>query len=129
MSITAITEERNIANALISGLANMAETPTRDQVEEKAQQIAAIFGYAGDLRNIVTEAMESVVTRMGAGISLVDVNAKHDDQWVHKREDVTWTYAGAYEEFLRNEGWPPQMVQSLSDVTTRILGHLQDPLS
>ncbi len=129
MSITAITEERNIANALISGLANMAETPTRDQVEEKARQIAAIFGYAGDLRNIVTEAMESVVTRMGAGISLVDVNAKHDDQWVHKREDVTWTYAGAYEEFLRNEGWPPQMVQSLSDVTTRILGHLQDPLS
>ncbi|CEH90836.1 Z1 domain-containing protein [Xanthomonas citri pv. durantae] len=129
MSITAITEERNIANALISGLANMAETPTRDQVEDKARQIAAIFGYAGDLRSIVTEAMESVVTRMGAGISLVDVNAKHDDQWVHKREDVTWTYASAYEEFLRNEGWPPQMVQSLSDVTTRILGHLQDPLS
>ena len=129
MSVTAITEERNIANALISGLANMAETPTRDQVEEKARQIASIFGYAGDLRNIVTEAMESVVTRMGAGISLVDVNAKHDDQWVHKREDITWSYAGAYEEFLRNEGWPPQMVQSLSDVTTRILGHLQDPLS
>ncbi len=129
MSITAITEERNIANALISGLANMAATPTRDQVEEKARQIAAIFGYAGDLRNIVTEAMESVVTRMGAGTSLVDVNAKHDEQWVHKREDITWTYASAYEEFLRNEGWPPQMVQSLSDVTTRILGHLQDPLS
>lgn len=129
MSITAITEERNIANALISGLANMAETPTREQVEEKAKQIAAIFGYAGDLRNIVTEAMESVVTRMGAGISLVDVNAKHDDQWVHKREDINWTYAKAYEEFLRKEGWPPQMVQSLSDVTTRILGHLQDPLS
>ena len=62
MSITAITEERNIANALISGLANMAETPTRDQVEEKARQIAAIFGYMGDLRNIVTEAMISVDT-------------------------------------------------------------------
>jgi hypothetical protein len=129
MSITAITEERNIANALISGLANMAETPTREQVEEKARQIASIFGYAGDLRNIVTEAMESVVTRMGSGISLVDVDAKHDDQWIHKREDVNWAYARAYEEFLRNEGWPPQMVQSLSDVTTRILGHLQDPLS
>lgn len=129
MSIAAITAERNIANALISGLANMAETPTRDQVEEMARKVASIFGYTGDLRNIVTEAMESVVTRMGAGISLIDVNAKHDDQWVHRREDVAWTYAGAYEEFLRNEGWPPQMVQSLSDVTTRILGHLQDPLS
>ncbi|MDV2116878.1 Z1 domain-containing protein [Alcaligenes faecalis] len=129
MSMTAVTQERNISNALISGLANMPETPTREQVEEKAKQIAVIFGYEGDLRNIVAEAMESVVTRMGAGVSLVDVDAKHDDQWVHKREDVDWTYARAYEEFLRNEGWPPQMVQSLSDVTTRILGHLQDPLS
>ena len=129
MSLTVITEERNIANALISGLANMAETPTREQVEEKARQIAAIFGYTGDLRNIVTEAMISVDTRMGAGVSLVDVTAKHDDQWVHKREDVAWTYAESYGNFLLNEGWPPQMVQSLSDVTTRILGHLQDPLS
>lgn len=129
MSITAITEERNIANALISGLASMAETPTQEQVEEKAKQIAAIFGYTGDLRNIVTEAMISVDTRMGAGVSLVDINAKHDDQWVHKREDVAWTYADAYANSLLKEGWPPQMIQALSDVTTRILGHLQDPLS
>lgn len=129
MSITIITEERNIANALISGLNNMAETPTRELVVEKAGQIAAIFGYTGDLRNIITEAMISVDTRMGAGVSLVDVTSKHDEQWVHKREDINWTYAKAYEEFLRNEGWPPQMVQALSDVTTRILGHLQDPLS
>lgn len=129
MSTIAVTEERNIANALISGLANMVEVPTREQVEEKAKQIAAIFGYAGDLRNIVTEAMESVVTHMGAGVSLVDVTAKHDDQWVHNCEQTDWTYTRAYEEFLRGEGWPPQMIQSLSDVTTRILGHLQDPLS
>jgi len=124
-----ITEERNIANALISGLANMPQTPTREQVVEKARQIAAIFGYTGDLRNIVSEAMISVDTRMGAGVSLVDVTSKHDEQWVHKREGINWTYAKSYEEFLRNDGWPPQMVQSLSDVTTRILGHLQDPLS
>lgn len=129
MTATIITEERNIANALISGLANLAETPTREQVEEKAKQIAAIFGYTGDLRNIITEAMISVDTRMGAGVSLVDVAAKHDDQWVRKRDDITWTYSGAYENFLRNDGWPPRMVQSLSDVTNRILGHLQDPLS
>lgn len=129
MSSTVITEERNIANALISGLANMTDTPTREQVAEKARQIATIFGYTGDLQNIITEALISVDTRMGAGVSLVDVNAEHDDQWVHRREDVVWTYADSYGNFLLKEGWPPQMVQSLSDVTTRILGHLQDPLS
>jgi hypothetical protein len=129
MSLTVITEERNITNALISGLANMSETPTREQVEEKARQVAAVFGYTGDLCNIVTEVLISVDTRMGAGVSLVDLTAKHDDQWVHKRDDVTWTYAEAYGNFLLKESWPPRMVQSLSDVTTRILGHLHDPLS
>jgi hypothetical protein len=129
MTATIISEERNITNALISGLANLTETPTREQVEEKAKQIASIFGYTGDLRNIITEAMISVDTRMGAGVSLVDVAAKHDNQWVLKRQDITWTYTGAYENFLLKDSWPPQMVQSLSDVTSRILGHLQDPLS
>lgn len=127
--MSSIPEERNIANALISGLANMPDTPTREQVEDKARQLAAIFGYAGDLRNIIAEALISVDTRMGAGVSLVDVAAKHDDQWVRKREDIAWTYANAYGKFLHDEGWPPQMVESLGNVTNRILGHLQDPRS
>jgi len=129
MTAMIITEERNIANALISGLANLAETPTREQVEEKAKQIADIFGYSGELRNIITEAMISVDTRMGAGVSLVDIAANHDDQWVRNRDDISWTYSSAYEDFLLKDSWPPQMVQSLSDVTSRILGHLQDPQS
>lgn len=122
-------EEKNIEVALISGLSNLSETPTSEVVEEKARRIAELFGYTGDLRNIITAAMISVVSRMGAGVSLVDVNAQHDDQWVWKRESTPWTYSNAYEAFLRNESWPSQMVQSLSDVTARILGHLQDPLS
>lgn len=129
MSNSMIFQERNFANALISLLANEAETPTRAQVEEKASTLASVFNYSGDLRNVVTEALESVTTRMGAGVSLIDVNAKHDDQWVNKRDDIKPVYAEAYEEFLRSEGWPPQMVQSLSNVTSRILGHLQDPTS
>lgn len=126
---TSNVEEKNITNALISGLANLAQAPTREQVEEKARQIAAVFGYQGDLRNIVTAALISVDTRMGEGVSLVDVAARHDDQWVRKRDDINWTYTNAYEEFLREEGWPPAMVGSLSDVTGRILGLLQDPRS
>lgn len=125
-----MTKERNFINSVISFLANAPETPSREQVDEIVRALARIPpGYEGDLQNVITEVMISIDTRMGAGVSLIDVNAKHDDQWVHKREYLNWTYVKAYEEFLRNEGWPPQMIQSLSDVTTRILGHLQDPLS
>lgn len=122
-------QEKNLTNALISALALLPDIPTQEQVEEKARSLAALFGYDGDLRNVVGQAMISVVTSMGAGVSLVDVAAQHDDQWVRKRDDISWTYSSAYEEFLRQDGWPPQMVQSLSDVTGRILGHLQDPTS
>jgi len=121
-------EEKNITNALISGLANSPHTPTLEEVQDKAKLLARVFGYTGDLSNVVTEALISVETRMGAGVSLVNVKSKHDDQWIQKRE-VVWTYSDAYAEYLSEEGWPPQMVQSLTDVTGRILGHLQDPQS
>ena len=44
MNLSAASEEKNIASALISGLGNLAETPTREEVEEKAKQLAGIFG-------------------------------------------------------------------------------------
>jgi hypothetical protein len=125
----ASNEEKNITNALISGLANLQHTPTLYEIEEKAKQLARLFGYTGDLRNVVTEALISVETRMGAGVSLIDIKSKHDDQWVQKRDDIAWTYSDAYADFLGEESWPPQMVQSLTHVTGRILGHLQDPQS
>jgi hypothetical protein len=129
MSVDINSQEKNFTNGLISALSNRTEVPTLAEVEEMARQMAPFFNYTGDLRNVVSDAMISVVTRMGAGISLVDTTAKHDDQWIRKRNDIKWTYSEAYEEHLRQEGWAPQMVQSLSDVTGRILGHLQDPQS
>jgi endonuclease len=124
-----LQEQKNFTNSLIAGLANMKDRPTREQVEEMAGKLASIFNYTGDMRNAITAAMESVVTRMGAGTSLVNVSSEHDDKWVDKLKDVTWTYSSAYEEFLREDHWAPQMIQSLSDVTARILGHLENPRS
>lgn len=129
MSAMELQEQKNFTNSLIAGLANMKDRPTREQVEEKAGQLASIFNYTGDMRNAITAAMESVVTRMGAGTSLVSVSSEHDDKWVDKLKDVTWTYSSAYEGFLREDHWAPQMIQSLSDVTARILGHLENPRS
>lgn len=129
MRTNRVENEKNFASALISALSIYQEAPTRAEVEEKAGSLAKIFGYDGSLNTIVEEAMIAVDTRMGAGVSLVDVEAEHDEEWVRKRDDIPWTYSDAYEAFLKQERWHPNVVQSLSDVGTRILGHLQDPKS
>ena len=121
--------EKIFTSGLILALANMDHTPTREDVEEKARLLSQIHGYEGSLDAAVEEALIAIDTRMGAGISLVDVEAEHDEEWVFKRE-MTWTYSEGYEKYLsRSEKWHPTVVQSLSDVSNKILGHLQDPVS
>jgi len=126
MSVSRTEQEKNFISSLISGLANLKEPPTREQVEAKAKQLAVVFDFEGDLGNIIEEALIAVDTRMGAGVSLVDDEEDHDDEWALKREIPT-IYSDAYEGFLKQDGWHPTMVRSLSDVCNRILGHLQDP--
>jgi hypothetical protein len=121
--------EKSLVSALINMLGNRENPPTRADVEATAKIVAPISGWHGSLDGVIGQVMATIDTRMGAGVSLIDQTATHDDQWVSKRKDIGWTYATAYETFLRDEGWPPRLVQSLSDVTTRILSHVQDPRS
>ena len=120
--------EKIFTSALINTLTLLPEAPTREMVEQKATELAAIIGYSDNLSTSIDEALIAIDTRMGAGVSLIDVSAHHDEEWVRKRE-IEWIYSSAYEAFLRGERWPPTVVQALSDVGTRILGHLQDPTS
>lgn len=129
MNRNLVESEKNFASSLITALSLLETTPTRKDIEEKARSLASVFGYQGKLETIVEEAMIAVDTRMGAGVSLVDVEAEHDEEWVFKRKNIKWTYSDAYEGFLKSERWHPTVVQSLSDVGTKILGHLQDPTS
>jgi hypothetical protein len=123
-----LQRQKDFTASLISALSLLKEPPTREEVEKKANLLAAAFGFDGDLGPVVEDAMIAIDTRMGAGVSLVDVEANHDEEWVLKRE-ITWTYSDAYEAFLKSQGWNPTVVRSLSDVGGRILGHLQDPHS
>ena len=129
MSSNPIEKEKNLVSSLIATLASKGGTPSKQDIENIAKTLANLQEYDGDLDAIVNEAMIAIDTRMGAGTSLIDVEAQHDEEWVFKRDDIEWTYSDAYEKFLRGERWHPNIVQRLSDVGTRILGHLQDPTS
>ncbi|MDW3099348.1 MAG: Z1 domain-containing protein [Alphaproteobacteria bacterium] len=129
MNFNKVESQKNFTSALISALSLLPDTPTREEVGERAKQLAAAFGYDGPLESVVEDALIAADSSMGAGVSLVDVEADHDDEWVYKREDIAWTYSDAYEEYLKKEQMHPTVVRSLSDVGTKILGHLQDPTS
>ena len=129
MILNRVEAEKNITSSLVTALSLLPDTPTETVVRDKAIQLAETFGYEGDLGPVVDKAMIQVDTRMGAGVSLIDVEAEHDDDWARKRDDITWIYSNSYETLLKQTGWNPSVVQSLSDVSARILGHLQDPHS
>ncbi|OOE88911.1 Z1 domain-containing protein [Salinivibrio sharmensis] len=121
----------------ISALINTAKgkweeyIPTREEVDELAINLAEMMGLQElDVLSLAKEAYYEIDSKMGVGVSLVDPEAVHDDEWVYKRKDIKkWLYSDAYEKYLRDKGWSPTVVQSLSDVGTKILGHLQDPTS
>ena len=128
MSYNELEAQKNFTSSLISALSTLKTPPTRDVVEQKAKALASVIDYEGDLKNIIEEAMVAIDTRMGAGVSLINKESPHDEEWVRKLK-IKWIYSDAYAAFLKKESWPPTVVQSLSDVGEKILGHLQDPLS
>lgn len=129
MNFNKVEIQKNLTIALNLALSQLPDTPTREEVVGRATQLADVFGYDGPLETVVEDALIAVDSRMGAGVSLVDVEADHDDEWVYKREDITWIYSDAYEQYLKKEQMHPTVIRSLSDVGTKILGHLQDPTS
>lgn len=129
MNSNKIENQKNFTSGLILLLASLPETPSREDISELAKHLASKFGYEGPLESVIEDALIAVDSSMGAGVSLVDVEADHDEEWVYKRDDITWTYSEAYEEHLKKEQMHPTIVRSLSDVGTKILGHLQDPTS
>ncbi|TKV76136.1 Z1 domain-containing protein [Rhizobium sp. AU243] len=128
MTDTGLDNEKRLISALISVLASRDPPPTNSEVEQTARLLAPMIPFSGDLGNAILQTTIAIDTRMGRGVSIVNNDAPHDDQWLHRRE-IRWTYTDAYEAFLKQEGWAAPVVQSLSDTGGRILGHLQDPLS
>ncbi|WP_291365236.1 Z1 domain-containing protein [Acetobacter sp. UBA5411] len=122
-------KEKVVLAALIGAFDDQDGLPSRDEIAAKAALLAPHLGYSGDLQNIITEVETAIPSRMNAGVSLIDVDAAHDEDWIHKREICT-TYADAYGGYLRGQGWKPTVVNTLLNADgSKILGLLQDPTS
>lgn len=102
--------------------------PSRDLIRKRAFELASVIGVDSKYTEEIVKRVEAnLVTTMDEGVSLVDVNDPHDEEWVRQKEDVKWSYWTDYERHLAGEGWGPKVVHVMGEVTDRILGLLKDP--
>jgi hypothetical protein len=100
----------------------------REKIESVAKEESIKFDIDRETIGEVVRTVESrLVTTMDKGVSLVDKDADHDEEWVNEKEGLTWNYWNEYREQLLLEGWGDKVLLSLGEVTDRILGLLKDP--
>ena len=122
--------EKNFIVGLVTSVRNKwpDEVPTRDQLTELAQMLSSITSFHGDIDEAVKKVLYNIDTKMDVGVSLVDPQADHDEEWVENLSDESWEYSNAYENHLLLNEWAPDVVNTISDDTKNILGHLQNPI-
>lgn len=102
----------------------------RTLIEQTVRTLAAPHNFEEQIIEEVIKRVESrLVTTMEEGVSLVDTESDHDEDWVNDKEGLSWDYWNEYKEQLLLEGWGDKVLHTLGEVTDRILGLLNDPLS
>lgn len=117
----------NFEDALIQSLKGVDNLQPA-YIADFAARLAPVYGVdPAGLESIIRSVESKLVTTMSEGISLVDPDADHDDEWYKKRDDIEWNYWEDYERQLISNNWSPKVVNTLGDVTEKILGLLKNP--
>lgn len=124
-----MTNRSELLKTVIYALRNHKEPPTDEELSNTVRFLAELTGFECNeelIDYVINETKASTNTKMDIGVSLSNQDSTHDPLWVDKR-DIQWNYNDAYIDFLMADGWPPLVVNSLSNTTRKILEHLQDP--
>lgn len=126
------TKIKEAENFLAQIILSRGDRLSSQDISSVVDQFRPVFldGYyqfePADFTQLIKSLETQYVTTMGAGVSLINPDIPHDEEWYLKRE-IAWEYAEDYEKYLINQGWPTRVVSSMNSVTDRILGLLEDP--
>ncbi len=84
------------------------------------------FEFTPEDFEYLKHVLETEYVTMGVGVSLIDPEDTHDEEWAEKRE-ISWNYWNDYQSNLIGKNWPLRVVNSMDSVTNKILGLLKDP--
>lgn len=104
----------------------------REDIVEIAYKLARISNIEDKevIESVIRKVESRLVVRMPEGISLIDRDATHDEKWHRKLEgEIKWTYSNDYYSFLlqKNSNWSPKVINTMRDITGKILGLLKNP--
>ncbi len=120
--------ENYIVNSLILSMQHLSGLST-GEVRQKADQLAGVMDFHGNLDPLIKRAEISITTTMESGVSLIQPDSQHNTDWADRLTDSNWIYTSGYFRYLASYGWSDRMQQSLRDVSKIILGLLKDPAS
>lgn len=123
-----INDVKKILSQDIVGLGDkMTSQDISDVIEQYRPVLESRFEFSNDDFEHLKRILETeYVTVMGAGVSLIDPEDTHDEEWLAKRE-MDWNYWNDYQSYLIGENWPTRVVSSMDTITDKILGLLKDP--
>lgn len=130
--MTNIKKIKEAENILAQAILSRGESLTTKDLSDIVEQFRPVFASSyynfsnDDFLHLVQLLESQYVTTMGIGVSLIDQETSHDEEWYVDR-NIDWDYWGDYEKHLINGGWPIRVVRSMNKVTDKLLGLLNDP--
>jgi len=119
------------ALAIISTLILKRDTSTsmtHEDIIRLVERVKPMYSFNQEETEQLIKRVETLYsTTMGTGVSLIDTNIPHNDDWYGERT-IGWDYWKDYEALLSAQGWSTRVISSMDAVTNKILGLLHDPL-
>ncbi|MDR1086376.1 MAG: Z1 domain-containing protein [Deltaproteobacteria bacterium] len=122
------TTQEKFVNIIMTVYSDRYSVPEYTEVSKLVRKLAESLNFTGSPDFVIDTVLKRFDTKMSLGVSLVNQDADHDEQWVGKR-NIVLVYSEAYKQYLKHKNWSPAVISAIDKSTHKILGHLQDPHS
>jgi hypothetical protein len=117
-----------IVSFLITLLGSDETSPEKEKIQTEAEKLRQLYPVSDEeLTEIVKKVEAKLPHTMDEGVSLVDPEATHDENWYENGNSIEWNYWEDYSQYLKGENWTPKIITSMEKVTGKILGLLNNP--